>query len=95
VLPVQALDEATGYLIAAAAVRGIAKWLTRKQALEARRSLARTCRFLVDARRRARRADGSGKIPLKYRRFTGRPCAPNTGEGIEIAKKKRERRSGE
>jgi len=41
VLPVQAFDEATGYLIAAA-VRGIAKWLTRKQALEARRSLART-----------------------------------------------------
>jgi crotonobetainyl-CoA:carnitine CoA-transferase CaiB-like acyl-CoA transferase len=49
-LPVQALDEATGYLIAAAAIRGVTRRLTRGTPLEARLSLARTARFLVDAR---------------------------------------------
>jgi hypothetical protein len=49
-LPVQALDEATGYLIAAAAIRGVTQRVTRGAALEARLSLARTARFLVDAR---------------------------------------------
>jgi crotonobetainyl-CoA:carnitine CoA-transferase CaiB-like acyl-CoA transferase len=50
-LPVQALDEATGYLIAAAAIRGVTQRLTCGRALEARLSLARTARFLVDSRR--------------------------------------------
>ncbi|HLH92245.1 MAG TPA: CoA transferase [Xanthobacteraceae bacterium] len=50
-LPVQALDEATGYLIAAGAIRGITARLTRGTALEARLSLARTARFLLDSRR--------------------------------------------
>ena len=37
-----------------------------------------------------------GKCPeKKYRRFTGRRGAPNTGKVIETAKKKNERRTGE
>ncbi len=48
-LPVQALDHATGYLMAAAAVRGLA--LRREQGLAAtaRLSLARTAALLVEA----------------------------------------------
>jgi len=49
-LPVQLLDEATGYLIAAAVVRGVTQRLTRGSGLEARLSLARTAKFLVDSR---------------------------------------------
>jgi crotonobetainyl-CoA:carnitine CoA-transferase CaiB-like acyl-CoA transferase len=48
-LPVQLLDEATGYLIAAAAIRGVTQRLTRGVGLEARLSLARTAKLLVDA----------------------------------------------
>jgi hypothetical protein len=48
-LPVQALDHATGYLMAAAAVRGMTGRLTRSDGLEARLSLARTAKLLVDA----------------------------------------------
>jgi crotonobetainyl-CoA:carnitine CoA-transferase CaiB-like acyl-CoA transferase len=47
-LPVQALDHATGYLMAAAAVRGLAARLAGGGALRARLSLARTARFLLD-----------------------------------------------
>jgi crotonobetainyl-CoA:carnitine CoA-transferase CaiB-like acyl-CoA transferase len=49
-LPVQALDEATGYLIAAAAIRGVTHRLIRGTGLDARLSLARTAKFLNDAR---------------------------------------------
>jgi hypothetical protein len=49
-LPVQALDHATGYLMAAAAVRGLALRLTEEEALTARLSLARTAELLVAAR---------------------------------------------
>ncbi len=48
-LPVQALDHATGYLLAAAAVRGLAaRWLAGA-GCEARASLARTASMLLDA----------------------------------------------
>lgn len=47
-LPVQALDHATGYLAAVAAIRGLAKRLSSKQGLEARLSLARTAKGLLD-----------------------------------------------
>ncbi len=50
-LPVQALDHATGYLLAAAAVRGLAaRWLTGA-GCEARASLARTASMLLAVRR--------------------------------------------
>ncbi len=47
-LPAQALDHATGYLMAAAAVRGITRRLASAQGTQARLSLARTAKLLVD-----------------------------------------------
>lgn len=48
-LPAQALDHATGYLVAAAVIRGVTRRTTTGGGLEARLSLARTARFLTDA----------------------------------------------
>lgn len=48
-LPVQALDHGTGYLMAAAAIRGVARRLTQGTGMTARLSLARTAKLLVDA----------------------------------------------
>ncbi|HVO44776.1 MAG TPA: CoA transferase [Steroidobacteraceae bacterium] len=48
-LPVQAIDHATGYLMAAAAIRALTRRIRRGVGTEARLSLARTARFLVDA----------------------------------------------
>jgi CoA-transferase family III len=47
-LPVQALDHATGYLCAAAAIRGITLRLREGNGLRARLSLARTAKSLLD-----------------------------------------------
>ncbi len=47
-LPVQALDQATGYLIAAAAVRGLLARCSGRGSTQARLSLARTAKFLID-----------------------------------------------
>jgi crotonobetainyl-CoA:carnitine CoA-transferase CaiB-like acyl-CoA transferase len=47
-LPVQALDHTAGYLLAAAAVRGVALRLAGAGALQARVSLARTAKLLLD-----------------------------------------------
>lgn len=47
-LPVQALDHATGYLMAAAAIRGLAQRLATGQGGMARLSLARTAKWLVE-----------------------------------------------
>ena len=47
-LPVQALDHATGYLMAAAAVGGVARRLIQGNGTEARLSLARTAKLLAD-----------------------------------------------
>jgi crotonobetainyl-CoA:carnitine CoA-transferase CaiB-like acyl-CoA transferase len=47
-LPVQALDQATGYLIAAAAVRGLIARRTGQGPARARLSLARTAKLLID-----------------------------------------------
>ena len=47
-LPAQALDHATGYLMAAAAVRGITRRLATAQGTQSRLSLARTAKLLVD-----------------------------------------------
>jgi hypothetical protein len=46
-LPVQALDQATGYLMAAAVVRGLTGRLLTGSGLQARASLARTAAFLM------------------------------------------------
>src|SRR5271165_3303410 len=46
-LPVQALDHATGYLMAAAAVRGVAQRLADGRPTSAKASLARTAALLV------------------------------------------------
>jgi hypothetical protein len=47
-LPVQALDHATGYLMAATAIRGVTAGLTRGQGSTARLSLARTAKLVTD-----------------------------------------------
>jgi hypothetical protein len=47
-LPVQALDHATGYLMAATAIRGALQRLRQGNGTEARLSLARTAKLLVD-----------------------------------------------
>jgi hypothetical protein len=46
-LPVQALDHATGYLMAAAVVRGLTQRIATGSGFEARASLARTAQLLV------------------------------------------------
>src|SRR5262249_62246738 len=48
-LPVQALDQATGYLMAAVAVRGASQRLDARNGIEAHLSLARTANLLVQA----------------------------------------------
>lgn len=55
-LPVQAVDHATGYLLAAAVVRGLTLRLATAQGYEARASLARTAQLLISGP--AGRADG-------------------------------------
>jgi hypothetical protein len=47
-LPVQALDHATGYLIAATAIRGVTSRLENRTGTEARLSLARSAKLLID-----------------------------------------------
>ncbi|MGW7775722.1 CoA transferase [Pseudomonas machongensis] len=47
-LPVQALDHATGYLMAAEAIRGLEQRLARGAGYRARLSLARTAKLLVE-----------------------------------------------
>jgi len=55
-LPVQALDHATGYLMAAAVVHGLRVRLEEQQVLRIRLSLARTARLLTETPRPAERA---------------------------------------
>jgi hypothetical protein len=50
-LPVQALDQATGYFLAAAAIRGLTQRLTSGNGCEVRASLARTARLLISQSR--------------------------------------------
>jgi uncharacterized protein YfiM (DUF2279 family) len=46
-LPLQALDHAAGYLMAAAVIRGLTQRHTQRRGFEARVSLARTAEFLI------------------------------------------------
>lgn len=48
-LPVQALDHATGYLMAAAVVHGLTHHLATRRGFEAKASLARTAALLIDS----------------------------------------------
>jgi hypothetical protein len=70
-LPVQALDHATGYLMAAAAVRGLTELLVNGRSAEARCSLARTGRFLVEG------GPAADSAPLRPR------CEEDFTEAIE------------
>lgn len=58
-LPVQALDHATGYLMAATAVRAVTRRLNEKIGIVARLSLARTAKLLVDT------VDSGSELSLK------------------------------
>ncbi|MYM82073.1 acyl-CoA transferase [Duganella sp. FT50W] len=62
-LPVQALDHATGYLMAAAVVRALIARLTEGRTLRARLSLARTAKLLMDAGAGDSVADDGGLAP--------------------------------
>jgi crotonobetainyl-CoA:carnitine CoA-transferase CaiB-like acyl-CoA transferase len=57
-LPVQALDQATGYLMATAVVRGLTGRLVRGTGLQARASLARTAAFLTQSNASGRSQSG-------------------------------------
>ena len=57
-LPVQALDHATGYLMAAATLRALTERARTGRGFEARASLARTAQLLMSGPRR----DGSGNL---------------------------------
>jgi hypothetical protein len=50
-LPVQAIDHATGYLLAAACIRGLIERLQTGRGFEARASLARTAQLLISGGR--------------------------------------------
>jgi hypothetical protein len=67
-LPVQALDHATGYLMAAAALRGLAQRLASGRGCRARLSLARTAEALMDC------ATGEADEPVE--RETGHDIVP-------------------
>ncbi|MGO4332828.1 CoA transferase [Cupriavidus sp. M-11] len=58
-LPVQAIDHATGYLLATAAIRGLSRRLASGAGSEVRASLARTAQLLLDGAGLAR-----GSAPL-------------------------------
>ncbi len=61
-LPVQALDHANGYLLAAAAVRGVHSRINGAEPRRARLSLARTARLLMD--HAARPSDAEFRPPM-------------------------------
>ena len=65
-LPVQALDHATGYLLAASTIRALTLRVTRRQGTQARLSLARTAKLLID--------QGEG--------FSAPPFAPQTAADL-------------
>ena len=62
-LPVQALDHGTGYLMAAAVVRGLHALIYENRACSARLSLARTAAFLIDCPRQANASPWSALGP--------------------------------
>jgi hypothetical protein len=65
-LPVQALDHATGYFMAAAAVRGLALRLGKGEATSARLSLARTVALLIGTPRHASEPEALSPTDADY-----------------------------
>ena len=61
-LPVQALDHATGYLMAAAAIRALRVRLEQQKVVQAKLSLARTALLLATSARDQRLASGNREI---------------------------------
>ena len=68
-LPVQALDHTTGYLTAATAVRGFVHRLIGREGMEARLSLARTAKLLVDL--------GNGREPASLAAESAADISPS------------------
>ena len=81
-LPVQALDHATGYLMAAAAVHGLALRLSRGQATSAGLSLARTAALLMGTPRQG--IEPKALIPCRRGLF-GRHRSHRLGIGASRA----------
>lgn len=77
-LPVQALDQATGYLMAAAAIRGVAARLRGEPLLQASLSLARTAHLLCSNRANPSenefRKDDAGDLGDEVERTTWGPA---------------------
>ncbi|WP_375687393.1 CoA transferase [Pseudooceanicola sp. LIPI14-2-Ac024] len=71
-LPVQALDHATGYLMAAAVLRALRRRAATGEVMRARLSLARTAALLVSA--------GAGDLSAKLSPGTGDDLAPGIEE---------------
>ena len=69
-LPVQALDHATGYLLAAATIHALTLRATRGHATQARLSLARTAKLLID--------QGEGLSAPPFAPETAADVAPDT-----------------
>lgn len=65
-LPAQALDHGTGYLVAAAALRGLARRATEGRALHARLALARTAAWLLAAGPRQSAASAEEVDPAPF-----------------------------
>jgi hypothetical protein len=75
-LPVQALDHATGYLMAAAVLRGLFERAATGRGYEARASLARTAQLLVRAP-----ADGGSPEPVRASEEDWSPTLEASGFG--------------
>lgn len=73
-LPVQALDHATGYLMAAAVLRGLLFRVTENRAMQARLSLARTAKLLIDA--------SSGSLGGAFAACSGAGSASSGGQTL-------------
>jgi hypothetical protein len=75
-LPVQALDHATGYIMAAAAVRGLTRRMTERVGSVTRTSLARTAALLAAAPRPGQTAAFADKTDADFN-----PAIEQTGWG--------------
>ncbi|MCB1744521.1 MAG: CoA transferase [Gammaproteobacteria bacterium] len=74
-LPVQALDHATGYLLAAAVLKGLRERCLSGSAVAARLSLARTARLLLEHREAWQTLVSSDAPPVKLRPVNERDYA--------------------
>ncbi|WP_171176874.1 CoA transferase [Ruegeria sp. HKCCD8929] len=80
-LPVQALDHATGYLMAAAALSALATAASEEAVTDAKLSLARTAELLAAL---AKTADGAEITAAKTKDFTPKAEASDWGPGHRL-----------